>query len=137
MLASTTILLVEDHFDTAEAMQRALESRGYIVSIAAGYGDAMRLTRALRYDLVLCDIRLPDGNGCNLVAELREVYPIRAIAVTAAGMPEDVALCRDADVNAFLLKPVRLDALLETIEFVIVGVVGLFPDGQAQVPAYR
>jgi hypothetical protein len=40
-----------------------------------------------------------------------ERYPLRAVALTSAGMPAEVALCRDARFDALLLKPVRLDDL--------------------------
>jgi two-component system CheB/CheR fusion protein len=131
----TCILLVEDHLDTATALKRILTSRGYQVSVATGYMDTLRIARVLRFDVVLCDMRLPDGHGCNLLAELRDLYPFRAIALTALGMPADVELCREAGFDAFLLKPVHFETLLETIELVRAGVVGLFPD--SGVPSAR
>jgi CheY-like chemotaxis protein len=131
MAGAVNILFVEDHFDTRVVIERVLSAAGHTVVAVGDYAGGMRAAQAVRCDVLLCDLQLPDGHGCNLLKEIRGMYPMRAIAVTAMGMPEDVELCRDAGFDAFVLKPVRLDELLLTIDSVMWGIVGIYPDQRA------
>ena len=130
--SSSNILLVEDHADTATVIRRLLDRVGHRVRVAEGYAVARRV--ALQdgpFDLLLCDIGLPDGDGCDLLAEIREMYPVRAIAVTAYGMRRDVERCVHAGFDRHLLKPVDSTLLLSAIE----QLTGPRPGGDEQPPA--
>jgi len=64
-----------------------------------------------RFDVVLCDLVLPDGDGCDLVAELFLIRPVRAFAITGYGMPHDLARTQAAGFLAHLTKPVVVERL--------------------------
>ena len=110
------VLLVEDHSDTARAMQRLLSREGYQVSTATGVGDAMRVASENTFDVVLSDIGLPDGDGCELMRQLLKMYPIKGIAVTGSGFPEDVEKCKEAGFSAHMLKPVPFDKIVAMLK---------------------
>lgn len=110
-----TILVVEDHEDTRRALSRALRRRGFGVTAAGSVAAACEQYRATPADLVVCDIGLPDGTGWELMAKLRELGPVRAIAVSGYGMDQDLAKSRGAGFVAHLIKPLdfsRLEALI-------------------------
>ncbi len=112
------VLLVDDEEPIRSVAQRILRRHGHEVDVAADGSAALRLLEATRYDVVLCDIRMPNGSGPELYDELRR----RGIAqrsrfVVTTG---DVA---DPDTQRFLgesglpvlLKPFELRALLEVV----------------------
>jgi CheY-like chemotaxis protein len=84
------LLLAEDHVDTAEVFSRLLERLGYEVETADSYRSAMDTASRSRFDVLLCDIGLPDGDGCDLLIELRKMYGLDGIAVTAYALPMDM-----------------------------------------------
>jgi two-component system CheB/CheR fusion protein len=79
------VLVVEDHADTAAMASRMVRLVGFDVAVAADFRSAAAAARAARYDVLLCDIGLPDGDGYALLAEVRAMYPVRAVAVTGYG----------------------------------------------------
>jgi CheY-like chemotaxis protein len=119
MPGPSNILLVEDHADSAVAVTRLLMRLGHEVHVAETYAAAMEAAQSTRFDLLLCDIGLPDGDGCDLLAEVRSMYPISAIALTGYGMSGDVARCQDAGFAEHLLKPVDARLLAGSIDRVI------------------
>jgi CheY-like chemotaxis protein len=110
------VLVVEDHLDTAFLLARFLRAEGHTVTVANGYVDALRAGEDERFDVIVCDIGLPDGDGCDLIRELRSRYPLRAVAVTGYGEHVHSKRCKDAGFERFLSKPFSLDALADAIQ---------------------
>jgi signal transduction histidine kinase len=105
------ILLVEDHEPTRAVLVQLLTRRHYKVATAGSVAEARRLADQDTFDLVLSDIGLPDGSGYALMAELRDRFGLRGIALTGYGMEEDVARAKVAGFVAHLTKPVRMESL--------------------------
>ena len=105
------ILLVEDHEPTRAVLEQLLTRRNYKVSTAGTVAEARTLANEDTFDLVLSDIGLPDGSGYTLMAELRDRFGLRGIALTGYGMEEDVARAKIAGFVAHLTKPVRMESL--------------------------
>jgi DNA-binding response OmpR family regulator len=100
------ILVVEDHADTRSALSRLLARFGYNVAEAENCRDALKLLDHLRFDVLLSDIGLPDGDGFELVSEARRRQPLkRAVALTARTSEEDQELGRRAGFDHYLTKP--------------------------------
>jgi CheY-like chemotaxis protein len=112
------ILVVEDHADTVDVVQRMLKKDGYNVTAALTLADATTACREGKFDLLICDIGLPDGDGWGL-AEMARTCGTKAIAFTGYGMPSDVEKARAAGFAAHLLKPVLLEDLRATIAAVM------------------
>ena len=108
-----SILLVEDHPDTAEALATLLEQQGYRVVRAGTQRDA--LLAADTYDLVVSGLGLPDGSGLDLMRALRARRPVKAIALSGFGTEKDVQEATDAGFMMHLTKPVDVGRLLDAI----------------------
>jgi len=76
----------------------------------------LHLAKSETFDLLLCDIGLPDGDGCDLMRELHALYKLEGVAVTGYGMAHDVERCLGAGFNSHVLKPISFDKLLTTLE---------------------
>jgi signal transduction histidine kinase len=109
--ASKRLLLVEDHAATRLSLTRLLERRGYQVDAAGSLAQARELAGRKAFDLVLSDIGLPDGNGYELMAGLRDRAGLTGIALSGYGMEADVAQSKEAGFSAHLTKPVSVQAL--------------------------
>ncbi len=105
------ILLVEDHAPTRAALERLLTRRRFEVVSASCVADARTAAAPGGFDLLISDIGLPDGNGYDLMAELRERFALRGIALSGYGMDEDLARSEAAGFIQHLIKPVRVQAL--------------------------
>jgi len=112
-MPAARLLLVEDHIDTAETLQRLLARRGYEVRIAGTISDALEIAAHYPFDILVSDIGLPDGRGTDLLQRLRDrsSTPIRAIAMSGFGMEEDCEKSRRVGFAEHLTKPVEFGAL--------------------------
>jgi CheY-like chemotaxis protein len=114
--SAQSVLLVEDHADSAETLARILGTWGYDVSISANVADARELASRKRFDLALCDLGLPDGDGCDLMQELVTRYGLKGIALTGYGMPQDVQRAARAGFSAHVVKPVDFERLRQAVQ---------------------
>jgi signal transduction histidine kinase len=117
------ILLVDDHHDTAEALRNYLGRVGYDVTVAPNIGAACQCFEQKSFDLLLCDIGLPDGRGEHLLQRLREAgHHFPAIALTGFGAETDIARSRAAGFYTHLTKPFSPQQLKWAVEEVLQGV---------------
>jgi CheY-like chemotaxis protein len=109
-----SILLVEDHADTAAGMVRLLTRAGYQVTTAVS-GEAALAAAHRGFAVVLSDLALPGMDGFELMRQLREKFDLKGIALSGYDSKEDVARARAAGFSDLLLKPIDLAALLAAI----------------------
>jgi PAS domain S-box-containing protein len=100
------ILLVDDHRDTLRALAKLLRTMGHEVRTADGLAAALAEAESGGLDLLISDLGLPDGDGCELMTRLK---PLPGIALTGFGMDGDVRRTREAGFGLHLTKPI--DAL--------------------------
>jgi signal transduction histidine kinase len=117
---SLRILLVEDHDGIARACQRLLVSHGHFVIRAAGAASALAAAEREKFDLLICDLSLPDGSGLELLPRLRSCWKSRqenipAIAISGSVYEDDIARCLTVGFAAHLAKPFDEDGLLDVI----------------------
>lgn len=105
-----SILLVEDHEPTRASLARLLRRRGYVVTPAGSVAEASAAARGRRFDLLISDLGLPDGNGCELAARFQDRFDHR-IALSGYGMEDDVARSRQAGFSRHLVKPLTIQTL--------------------------
>ena len=108
------ILFVEDNANTARAAKVMLELRGYAVDTAGNVAEATTCLGATEYDLLISDIRLPDGSGYDLLAHLKE-RP-KAIALSGFTAEADRTEARSKGFAEFVSKPFRTEELVAAIE---------------------
>jgi DNA-binding NtrC family response regulator len=111
-----SILFVDDHDDTREAMAKLLRLGGYEVETTCNCADTIAFARQRRFDLLIADLGLPDGSGLELLAQLREVYPINGIVVSGHGMLSDIDESNAAGFARHLTKPINVAELCAAIE---------------------
>ena len=111
------LLIVEDHDDARRCLCTLLGSQGYDVKSAASVQAALGLAARHCFDMLITDLGLPDGNGLELLAAMKQNSPeIQGIAVTGYSMPRDVAGSRSAGFAAHLVKPVQFPELRKILE---------------------
>ncbi len=120
-LVGCRVLLVDDHIDTARAMGKLLQRWGCIVQTADTVASALKAADAVRPDVLVSDIGLPDGSGLDLIRQLLARHPVRGIAVSGFGMEEDVARSRAAGFLEHLVKPVDVKRLEQMVRRVAAG----------------
>ncbi len=113
-----SILLVEDHELTRVVLAQMLTRRNYKVITADSVAQARKVAREHPFELLISDIGLPDGNGNDLMNELREAYGMKGIALTGYGMEEDIARGKAAGFVTHLTKPVRIQSLENALQVV-------------------
>ncbi|KWR85136.1 response regulator [Cupriavidus sp. IDO] len=120
--ASTkTILVVEDYLPFQVIMQRQLELLGLQCTIAADGDEALELLKQRRYDLVFTDCQMPGMDGFELAGHIRPATEcgnaaVPIVALTGATDDDVAGRCVRAGMNAYLTKPVQMDALRQCIE---------------------
>jgi len=113
---SLLILVADDEADQREMLKGFLENQGFRVVTAASGAEAVRLFEDLPLQLVLLDHRMPDMNGDEVLARIKEINPMtRAIMITAYGAVDTAVRVMKLGADDFLEKPVDLAALLEKI----------------------
>lgn len=110
------ILVVEDDPGVAGAIVDALRARGHGVLRVGTAAEA----RELRYevDLVLLDLGLPDGDGFDVLRDIRRSSDIPVLVLTARDAERDVVRGLHLGADDYLVKPVRLRELLARIDAV-------------------
>ena len=108
---SLHILVVENHQDTLDAMKMFLDLQGHKAEAAGTMQAALAAASGTDFDLVITDIGLPDGDGWDLMRQLRERGPVRAVAMSGYGWKEDLEKSRAAGFEAHLLKPLKITEL--------------------------
>ena len=113
------ILLVEDHPDTLRILCRLLKKWGYTVQCAEGVAEALNLAASEPFDLLISDLGLPDGSGLDIMAQTKERYGLRGIALSGFGTDDDLRRSRAAGFEEHLTKPVGIESLRTAVERVL------------------
>jgi len=111
-----TVLIVDDEKSIREGLTRAIGRAGHQTIAAASLSEARSALSRSAIDCVLLDIRLPDGDGLDLLAEIRREHPrIPVIMATAYGDSERAIAAMSAGAFEYLTKPFDFDMLLATV----------------------
>jgi DNA-binding NtrC family response regulator len=112
-----TVFLVDDEPGLRSGIRSFLETHGYRVQEAASCRDAEAGFRAALPDAAILDLRLPDGDGVNLVARLKSISAdVPLIVLTGHGSIETAVSAIQEGAEQFLTKPVDLPAILRLLE---------------------
>ncbi|HKV98852.1 MAG TPA: ATP-binding protein [Vicinamibacterales bacterium] len=112
------VLVVEDDEDAVTTLSTLLRYRGCEVRAAHTVREALELFQSWNPDVMICDIGLPDGDGCSLLRQVRELMPDRsvpAIAVSAFAREEDRRRAAGVGFEVYLTKPFEVEQLVDHI----------------------
>lgn len=115
----TKILLVEDDASIVENLTEYLTGEGYRVQSAPGQQTALDLAAQERFDLVLLDVSLADGNGFTVCRAIKADYHIPVIFLTASGDEYSTVAGFDVGADDYIAKPFRPRELLSRIKNVL------------------
>ena len=110
------ILVVEDEADLAVTYDRLLRREGYRVVTAASRAEGLKAIESSPPALVISDLRLPDGDGLDIIRAARALdppAPVIVVTAFASRAARDAAQASGA--TAFLAKPFPASALLRLV----------------------
>lgn len=112
---SARVLVVEDDTDVAASLRALLERESYVVAVAGSLAEARRAL-AGDVDVMLLDWRLPDGEGIDLLKELRKTSDLPVLMVTARVDVIDRVLGLEIGADDYVTKPVEPRELLARLK---------------------
>jgi two-component system, NtrC family, response regulator PilR len=125
------LLVVDDEPDLRTLYELTLLREGYDVESADSVAQASAMLDAQRYQLVITDMRLPDGSGLDLLRKLEEAgHGEKGIVITAYGSPENAVEALKAGAYDYLTKPVDL----RQFRAVVASALGRMPAPEAPKP---
>lgn len=112
-----TILLVEDDVSFCTMLQTFLEKKHYSVRTAFSAGEAYSLLEKHDFELVISDVRLPDGEGLDILQEVKKKDPAsQVIMMTGYAEIKMAVSAMKAGAFDYIAKPFRPEVILQTVE---------------------
>ncbi len=106
------ILIVDDEQSILDFLRLLLEEEGYEVGDAQSLGGGREQAAAGGFDLILCDVMMPDGNGMDLLKEVKETDPHTAVVMmTAYGSTKSAIEAMKLGAHDYVTKPFDVDEL--------------------------
>lgn len=119
IVVQTRIMLVEDQADFRDLLALLLgrEPDLQVVAQAGSLAEARSHAATLRFDVAVLDLGLPDGNGADLIAELRGAVPGAAVLILSASLdPANLEKARRAGADEILDKFATPEEIVDTIK---------------------
>lgn len=114
------ILVVEDDLALSAGLCFALDEAGHLTAAAYTCQKARQLLKTDRFDLVILDVNLPDGNGFDICRECKSSAPERpVIFLTANDLERDELNGFDLGADDYITKPFRIQVLKRRVEAVL------------------
>jgi CheY-like chemotaxis protein len=110
------IFVVENHADTLKYLRLYLEQLNHVVETAKTMSEALAVLARKKFDVLISDIGLPDGDGWELLRRAGPSRPGYAISMSGYGMNADRTKSREAGFRNHLLKPFMPDDLDQSLE---------------------
>ncbi|MEM7392988.1 MAG: response regulator, partial [Verrucomicrobiota bacterium] len=110
------ILIVEDDDKVSSYLRRGLQEAGFTVDLADSVSSGAEATGTKRYDLLILDRGLPDGDGCEIVTQVRAANKdMLVILLTARDSIDDRIMGLDSGADDYVVKPFAFSELLARI----------------------
>ena len=131
-----SVLLVEDDLSIAIVITAALEAEGFEVTRCDSIAERDRLLAQRRYDALVTDVMLTDGDGIETLGTVRALHPAMPIIILSAQNTLDTAV-RASDTGAFeyFPKPFDIDELARTVRQAVGSGSGAGADEEEEAPA--
>lgn len=111
------ILIVDDDSIIRRFLTKELSREGYLCQEAGSVGEALAKMESVPFDLVLLDVRMPDGSGMDLLPEIKDKYTDTAvIMITAVSDVETAIMAMKMGTYDYIIKPVDLNMLNFSID---------------------
>ena len=115
------VLLVDDEPLILEMFESVLREEGYDVYVAPNAKDALSLLDRTLFDVLVCDVRLEDLDGFDIMTIARKRYPgIGVVLITGAPSAADESVANEQNAT-YLSKPIGFDLLIESVHRAALG----------------
>jgi two-component system response regulator HydG len=116
-LEKKNILIIDDDESILSPIAEILRLEGYYVDTAKTGKEAIEKSKMRLYNLAIVDVKLPDMDGLDLLKSLKETNP-RMVTIVFSGFrtKDGVTKARNSGAEAYFLKPLNMEKLLETLE---------------------
>lgn len=115
----SNVLLVEDDTTLAFGIEYTLKNEGFNAIVAENLTEARKAFELNKFDIVLLDVKLPDGNGYEFCKEIRMSSKIPIIFLTSCNDEPNVVMGLDLGADDYISKPVRIKELISRINAVL------------------
>ncbi len=115
MSAQPRILVVDDEPQIRRFLRAGLSTQGYEIIEAATCSEALNRARLDKPDLLILDLGLPDGDGCEVIVKLRETSQVPVIVLSVRASEADKIQALDAGADDYVTKPFSVGELLARI----------------------
>ncbi len=116
-MQKSRILVVDDESSIRTALFRALEKKGHQVLTASSIAEAEVLSSGEQtLDLLLTDIRLPDGNGLDLMSKIKQAHGCQCLVLTGFGSIDTAVAATKAGAFHFITKPFNIEEALALVD---------------------
>ena len=110
------ILIIDDDPHFLRVLQRILSGEKFVVTATSNPCDAVGLLRSDIFNLIICDLRMPDCDGLNILQALRGGgNEIPVIILTAYGEVDTYLEAMNAGATEYLNKPIKSDELVQVV----------------------
>lgn len=117
---NASVLVVDDSIETVELIRRNLVSAGYQVYTAHAVQSAIAMLESIRVDLVITDLKMPDGNGVQLVQHVSENFKgVGILVITAFPSIEGAVQSIKVGAEEYVVKPFTDQELFSAVERVL------------------
>ncbi|UOD50090.1 response regulator [Orrella daihaiensis] len=110
------VLVVDDETDFRESLIEILEIKGHTALGAGSVAEYFTLQAANRFDLVVIDRQLPDGNGLEILQHIRKTHKVPAVLITGSAEFKTADPVSEAVPDLCIAKPFAVQPLLDFIE---------------------
>ena len=118
--APLSVVVADDVVEIQQLLQHWLRDLGCLVTCVSTGREAVRVLRTVHVDMVITDILMPDGDGLEVIAELKKAQPsVRIIAMSGGGnhlrATECLKFASGLGAHGVLMKPFKREQLLEVV----------------------
>jgi two-component system response regulator RegX3 len=118
-MAKPRVLVIENEESISEPLAEALEREGFATDVAATAGQGMELFRTRSPELVLLDVMLPDGDGREVLRDIRAVSRVPVVMLTARGEESDKIVGLELGADDYVTKPFSAKELVARMRAVL------------------
>ena len=110
------ILIVDDSQELLDIMCEYLETCGYTVHMTTESKEALRLIAAAEYDVVVSDIHMPEMDGLELMARVKNKHPgLPVVLITGYSVSEARKIAMEKGADAFVEKPFHMKEIIDVV----------------------
>ena len=130
-MAKRRVLLIEDEESISEPLAAALDREGFAPTVAATAAEGIEAFRMKSPELVLLDVMLPDGDGRDVLRQIRSMSRVPVVMLTARGQETDKIVGLELGADDYVVKPFSAAELIARIRAVLRRTAAPAPAGES------